>query len=234
MSCIVGWRMFAQLQREIWHAAAADDPWADHWLLRIERALEATQRLIGDHHARLESELRMCGCSRVDPDGAATLLELQVTGPGYLHLAARLLRQYDEHVLALLQARNLLLISAQSLSDRLHHISNVARRALGSAQGYRCLKITCADVLNHTTLAKRAHHTLGPLPDAILWGRERARLAPRLPRSSPAHTTFRSHIRPRDVESGSARRCDIAHDGFDGTSPINEDAPATPCVPDKD
>ena len=182
---ITGLLGFANLLRAIWHGARADDPYADWWLVRVDRALSLAGANLDDAKTALEE--RLATAEGMDVDTAAsvkpTRVKLQFANP-YAYRGAQLLVFYDGFARRVLSAQYVGLLTRIDAEQRLHHAAKPIRRAFASALGYRFLGITRLDVAQGTAKAEQAVESMGAVPAEILSGAVRAELAPVRPESA--------------------------------------------------
>lgn len=176
---IVGLLRFATMLRPMWTGAAADDPYADWWLVQVERELlQGREHLeaLREHVDRL-----LKSAPAVDVKVAQSLepvrVDLNFSSP-YAFMGAYLLADYDALVRAILTGRHVGLLDRNTAEKLLHEGGRAVRRAYSVAQGYRYLAVTREDVRQGTAKGRRAKEMLGELPQEVLEGGLRAAHAP--------------------------------------------------------
>ena len=177
---IIGLMRFSAMLRPIWSGAANDDPWADWWLVRIERELqeskEALEALMGNVEKRLRS------VRGVDVELAHSIEPVRVSlsfSSPYAFMGAYLLADFDALVRATLTGRHVGLLDRLSAERNfLYEGGRIVRRAFNAAYGYRYLGVVREDLRQGTAKAKRARDMLGDVPQEVVDGELRAAHAP--------------------------------------------------------
>ena len=182
---------FADRLRLIWQGIRTDDPYADWWLVRVDRVLaqaaadlEVLRQDVEACFAAHEG-LEVAVAASVQP----TCVRLQFANP-YAYRGAQLLAAYDGLVRRVLSAQHVGLMSREEAERSLNEGARPLRRAFGSALGYRFLGVTRAQIEQQSPKAKQAVESMGELPPEILSGALRARLLPK--RFVAAHETAAS------------------------------------------
>lgn len=185
---IVGLLGFADRLRLIWQGTRTDDPYADWWLVRVDRMLVQAaadlEALRQDAEARFAAQegLEVAVAASVQP----TCVKLQFANP-YAYRGAQLLAAYDGLVRRVLSARHVGLVNREEAERFLNEGARPLRRAFGSALGYRFLAVTRVQIEQKSAKAEQAVESMGELPPEILSGALRASLLPK--RIVAAHET---------------------------------------------
>ncbi len=185
---IIGLLGFASRLRAIWHGARTDDPYADWWLIRIDRALEAARAALASATAEVNAALARLDAIAVTPGTSVrpVRVPLRFSTP-YAYRGAQLLAALDGVVCALLTARHVGLATRADTERAIRCAGRWARGAFASPVGYRLTGLTRADVARNTARAEQARSTMGEVPAAVLRGTERPPHAPARP-AAPAST----------------------------------------------
>jgi integrating conjugative element protein (TIGR03761 family) len=177
---IIGLLGFAYRLRVIWQGARTDDPYAEWWLVKVDRVLaqaaadlEALRKTVDAGFASHEG-LEIDVASSVQP----TRVELQFANP-YAYRGAQLLGAYDGCVRRVLSAQHVGLVNREETERYLNQGAKPLRRAFDSALGYRLLGITRAEIEQQTAKAKQALESMGELPPEILSRELHASLVPK-------------------------------------------------------
>jgi integrating conjugative element protein (TIGR03761 family) len=178
---IVGLLRFAAMLRPIWGGSIADDPYADWWLVKIERELMRARDQLKEMEITVEQHLT--GAPAVNVVVAQSLsparLELNFSNPYAFH-GAYLLADYDALVRAALTARHVGLMDSQTSEKLLAQGGRLLRSAYETAKGYRYMGITRVDLAQGTAKARKAQEAMGDLPQPVIAGELRAAYAPRV------------------------------------------------------
>ena len=177
---IVGLLRFAAMLRPIWSGSVADDPYADWWLVKIERELEHARDQLKQMEATVEQHL--AGAPAINVVVAQSLsparLELNFSNPYAFH-GAYLLADFDALVRAVLTARHVGLMDLRTSEKLLAEAGRYLRSAYETAKGYRYTGTTRVDLVQGTAKARKAVEALGELPQPVIAGTLRATYAPR-------------------------------------------------------
>lgn len=178
---IVGLLRFAAMLRPIWSGSIAGDPYADWWLVKIERQLTRARDQLKEMAATVEQSL--AGAPAVNVVVAQSLspakVELNFSNPYAFHGAYRL-ADYDALVRAVLTARHVGLMDSRTSERLLAQGGRLLRATYETAKGYRYMGITRMDLAQGTAKARKAQEALGDLPQPVVTGELRAAYAPRV------------------------------------------------------
>ena len=176
---IVGMFRFAAMLRPIWIGAIADDPYADWWLVRIERDLNSAREYLSELSADMSDCLH--GVPAINVEVAESLspveIPLNFSNPYAFH-GAYILVDFDTLVRGILTARHVGLMDYPSAEKMLAEGGRVVRAAYERARGYRYFAVTREDVTQGNAKAAKASETLGNVPEPILSAELRATYAP--------------------------------------------------------
>ena len=176
---IFGLLRFGTMLRPIWEGAATDDPWADWYLVQIERDLLEARETLEALMTQVQQELKslpaidIAVAQSVEP----VKVDLTFTSP-YAFMGAYLLADYDQLVRAVLTGRHIGLFDRDTAERTLREGGRIVRRAFNTAQGYKYLGVCREDLRQGTQKAARATEMLGPLPQEVIDGSLRAAHAP--------------------------------------------------------
>lgn len=172
---LLGVDEFAHRVHSLSRAAALDDPYADWWLCRAQRALEDGRR----HLQRFAESLEQYTAQQL-PQGvhaeavasdAVERIPVRFATPlGFM--AAYLLVDFDQVARLILSAQHLALLNASQGYQMMGQATRIVRLALRSTYGFRRTGVTRADVAAGTKIAHLAAQQMGACPQNIL---ERAR-----------------------------------------------------------
>jgi integrating conjugative element protein (TIGR03761 family) len=177
---IVGLLGFADRLRLIGQGTRTDDPYADWWLVRVDRVLGQaaaeleTFRLAVDALFAAHEGLEVAVAASVQP----TRFKLQFANP-YAYRGAQLLAVYDGFARRVLSAQHVGLMNREEAERCLNEGARPLRRAFGSALGYRFLGVTRVQIEQQSAKAQQAVEAMGELPPEILSGALRAGLLPK-------------------------------------------------------
>lgn len=177
---IMGLNGFVAIMGRMRRGAEQDDPYSDHWMLRIEEKLADTkQRLqivreqVDQALADVPSALSLGENLNVQP----VKLPLFVSSPlGFM--AVYLLADFDDLARRLILAHHTALIDRTTLEHWLHDGAHALRSLFSLAQQYRFSGVTREDFGSMNAAARAALEKFGPLPQDVLEGARRSRFAP--------------------------------------------------------
>jgi integrating conjugative element protein (TIGR03761 family) len=181
---IVGLLDFAERLRMLWRAAAADDPYADWWLIRIEAGLDRLRHAIADLRQRYQSvfEPHAALDIELDTDRWPYCVTLHFANP-YSYDTANLVGEFDQLARRLLTAEQLGLLDQRAAHEPLALGAKRFRQLLTLPQRYRSLSINRRRLAADERLASAAVQTMGEIPADVLAGKRLPRLLPRRDRS---------------------------------------------------
>jgi len=179
---IIGLFKFAGMLRLIWQGAVHSDPYADYWLLKVDKELHLSQRILTEARQELAGAI-----SALPREVNVTLaisanpvqIVLNFANP-YAFIGAYLLGEYDYFARQALTARHIGVVSHTAAEKHLSLGGRCLRRAYASACGYRFLGIQRKDIIERNNKARSAHAQMGPIPDDVLDGILVASHSPRI------------------------------------------------------
>ena len=176
---ITGLVRFGMLVRRLWDAAAEDDPYADEYLLKILETLEHGREELAAMEQDVEGLLQ--GIQGVDIAVAESQnpvrIPLQFANP-YGYMGAYLISDYDRFARAVLTGRHVGLIDREKSEYLLGKGGRLVRRVFAATQGYKFCAVTRDDMAANNARAREAIAAMGDLPQAVLTGELRPRIAP--------------------------------------------------------
>lgn len=160
---------FAQLLRRIWHAAEEADPYADWWLLKVERGLTHAEGELQDLNARLLDQLSGLEAFLIEPATSVRPVRTSLNfSSAQAFRGAQLIARADGVARAVLTGRHVGCLPAQTAASALWKIGHAVRGAFGRARGYVPTGVTRADLINATPRAAHVVQQMGVLPEVIL------------------------------------------------------------------
>lgn len=186
---IVGLVRFAKNVAEIWHASENDDPYADLTLLEIEAKFEDAVEFIKAQKKHieqmLETELQgidMPNTHSVDP----ATMDIQFYSP-WAYRAAIVLSQFDRTVLSAMTAKKMGLMFEDDWTASIVKCSSMIRAVFEASRLWVNTSVKRDDMAANNKVAQRAAKlygarkpTLPDMPEDVLKGERRAKLAPRI------------------------------------------------------
>ena len=174
---IVGVIRFASQMRLMWDAISHDDPYADWWLIKIEKSLKSAKRQITGSHAQLLK--RFTSLDELDWPTVSSSKPLQVplafSNP-YGYQGAYLVLEVDKLARTVISARHFGLIPNRELVRLLAMAGRCVRRAFMPTMQYKSIGVTRDDIRRQTRLAVAAKDLMGKVPEDVLDGRSKASL----------------------------------------------------------
>jgi len=166
---IIGLRSFASYLRTIWDAAGKNDPYADWWLLKVQRILEEKElwmeEKIKEYEAMLQQFPNMT--HEVAHSISPVKRTLRFSIP-YSFRGAMLLMQHDQLCKTIMTAHHVGLINTKEEHASLGQSGKAVRTAFQAVAGYRFTGVTrdCIHAMN--PVAQKASEIMGPCPSGIL------------------------------------------------------------------
>lgn len=189
---IIGLVQFGMLMRRIWTSAMLDDPYADWYLLRVLDCLEEARSEIRSLHQNTNQRLEaMPGIEITVAQSASPVrVPLHFANP-YGYMGSYLIADCDDLVRAILTARHVGLISRDHGEQMIHRGARQVRRAFALPSGWRHLAINREDLRQNNQRAQQAREKMGELPEDILEGTRRSKIAPEIRKPSPGRQSER-------------------------------------------
>lgn len=180
-AAIVGLVRFGMLMRRIWTAATVDDPYADWFLVRILDALEKSREEIEAMHKEIRKLLHAMQGIEIDiaTSTAPVRVPLNFANP-YGYMGAYLVADYDDFVRTVLTVKHVGLVSRNAGEQMVHRGSRLVRRAFAVPLGWKHFAIARNDIRQNNQRAQQALDKMGELPQEILEGTLRSRIAPEI------------------------------------------------------
>lgn len=179
---IIGIPRFLNIMNVIRLDAAADNPYADLWMLRLEERLLAAREemnvLIDSMKtvfSQLPEMMTVEGCASIQPARFPVFASTQL---GFI--AIYLLTDFDELMRNALLAQHMALINRVQMNDLRQKGGNLIRSILVLAQKYRRIPVTRQDIRERNARAVAAEEQVGPVPEDIFDGSRRSAYAPPL------------------------------------------------------
>ncbi len=168
-AAIIGLKTFASYLRIVWDAAGNNDPYADWWLLKVEREIEAKELWIKNKYKEYKKILgQLDNLSHEIAHSISPIKrELKFSIP-YSYRGAMLLTKHDELVIIIMTANHVGLVESQRAHYDIEHSAKAARTAFQAVTGYRFTGVTRDDVYANNKIAEKALELMGPCPIKIL------------------------------------------------------------------
>ncbi|QTL39081.1 TIGR03761 family integrating conjugative element protein [Xenorhabdus budapestensis] len=159
--------------------SAADNPYADVWLVKLEQALEAASANLRQNLAILQDTLNAVP-PQITLSAVSSVEPLNIGVYSHSPLGYRcvwLLVGYDQLAMKTFQAFHYGLISRAERDAFLHNGSRAIRQIYGFVRSYRSLAVTRQDIAQKTPAGLDAIKLLGePHPDSLS-GKQRSAFA---------------------------------------------------------
>ena len=166
---IIGLNSFASQLRIIYDASGAGDPYADYWLIQVERSLEERLKMFD---AKIEEYKKMLGqYQNIKHEVAHSIKPITKTlrfSIAYSYQGATMLMKLDELIRTILTANHVGLVASEPASNDVRYAAKKARGTLESVVGYRFCGITRDDVKANNPKAQKAQELMGGCPMGIL------------------------------------------------------------------
>lgn len=176
---IVGLIGFADRLRLIWHAAQANDPFADWWLIKIHDAITTVDARIRFERESVQELFEKGGSFVAVPaqNREPFRIKLRFASP-YAYRAAQMLAEFDALVCELLTARHIGRLARSATTSITHAVASKIRGVFNIPLRYRHLGIDRANALSWEAEGNIAKRYMGEIPQDILEGSRRAAFAP--------------------------------------------------------
>ncbi len=168
-AAIIGLKSFARYLRVIWDTTTNNDPYADWWLLKVEREIEAKEKWINDKYDEYSKILGQFDnlSHEVAHSISPIRCELRFSIP-YSYRGAMLLMKYDELIKIIMTANHVALVESIRAHRDIEDSSKAARTVFHAVTGYRFTGVTRDDIYANNKIAEKASELMGPCPTGIL------------------------------------------------------------------
>lgn len=176
---IIGLITFADRLRVIWHAAGANDPFADWWLIKIHDAIASVEARVTCERDSLRQFAELNGAFVAVPAQAREpfRIKLQFASP-YAYKAAQMLAGFDAFACESLTARHIGRLTRKHCISNIHSVASKIRGVFNIPMRYRHLGIDRDNPISWKTEGEIAQQFMGLVPDDVLNGNRRAAFAP--------------------------------------------------------
>ncbi|MCY3884576.1 MAG: TIGR03761 family integrating conjugative element protein [Gammaproteobacteria bacterium] len=176
---IVGLIGFADRLRLIWHAAQANDPYADWWLIKVHDAISTVDARIKYERESVRKVFdRNSSFIAVPAQNREPFrTKLRFASP-YAYRAAQMLAEFDSMTCELLTGRHIGRVARREATSIIHSVASKIRGVFNIPLRYRHLGIDRANPLSWEAEGEIAKRYMGDIPKDILDGKRRAAFAP--------------------------------------------------------
>ena len=168
-SFIIGLNSFASQLRIIYDASGEGDPYADYWLIQVERALEEKLEMFD---ATIEKYTKILGqYENINHEVAHSIKPITKTlrfSIAYSYQGATMLMKLDQLIRTILTANHVGLVDSHTSSRDIRRAAKNARATFERVVGFRFCDLTRDDVAANNPKAQRAQDLMGGCPSAIL------------------------------------------------------------------
>lgn len=183
---IPGLNDFSMRTRLLCQASAADDPYADWFLIRIEESLEEAKTFLRKTFQECQEKLSFKPTVRLHIAQAVQPVEVQVdSSTPYGFLAAFLLADFDDCARAVLSLRHYGLLTRDQAEGLLDRAAHLVRRTYALAFEWKPTAVTRKDLEQQNQLAERARKLMGSVPEEVRARARRPHYAPAAPPPRP-------------------------------------------------
>lgn len=176
---IVGLIGFADRLRLIWHAAQANDPYADWWLIKIHDSISTVDARIKYERETVRRIFdRNSSFIAVPAQNREPFrIKLRFASP-YAYRAAQMLAEFDLLTCELLTGRQIGRLARREATSIIQSVASKIRGVFNIPLRYRHLGIDRANPLSWEAEGGIAKRYMGHIPADILEGKRRAAFAP--------------------------------------------------------
>lgn len=185
---IVGLFRFADALRIIWHAAEANDPYADWWLIKLQDTYHVIGNRIDNLTAKCLAKHPSKETFQIAPPEEKDPFRVRLSfATPYAYQAAELLSKFDSLVRHVLSCKHLGIFDAKTAKNTIYQVARLIRGLFALATRYRHLGIDRNNPLSFEADGKTAQRYMGELPAEVKAGTRRARLAPAIVNGMPPY-----------------------------------------------
>ena len=185
---IVGLLRFADSLRVIWHAAEANDPYADWWLIKLQDTYHVISNRIENLNAKFLDKLPERETFQIAPSEHKDPFRIRLSfATPYAYQAADLLSKFDSFVRCVLSCKHLGKTDPKTAKNTIYQVARLIRGLFALGTRYRHLGIDRNNPLSFEADGKTAQRYMGELPEDVKTGTRRARLAPAIIKGIPPY-----------------------------------------------
>lgn len=180
---VTGLIQFSRKLRVVLQAVAADDPTADWLLIRIEEALAMARNHIIKALEQVEQLLSSRRNVVVTLRQSSAPVKVDFSfglGSPYIYQLVYVLEDFDRCTAALLTAKHVALMNAETASNSIRDCKHYIRRVLELPSQWSYQSVSREDIKQNNQRAIRAMKWLAEVPQEVLEGSRRAAFAPRI------------------------------------------------------
>lgn len=158
---ITGLLRFAEKIGQITYAASRDDPYADYFLVLVEKSLEESRNKIQSIHEQMsaysdQTLLTINQGNSIEP----VVLKTEFASV-YANLALDLLKYADNIIVEVLANKHVGLLETENANAIVNNIQRIMRRVFLSTRNYQyVVKLNRTEVVNKTPKYKAAHKSM--------------------------------------------------------------------------
>ncbi len=169
VAAIIGLRSFASYLRTIWDAAGKNDPYADWWLLRVQRIMEEKEIWMDEKIIEYEAKLQQFPNMTHEVAHSISPVErdLRFSIP-YSFKGAMLLMKHDQLTKTIMTANHVGMVNSNDAHMDIEKSAKAVRTAFQSVTGYRFTGVTRDCIYAMNPVAQKASEIMGPCPSGIL------------------------------------------------------------------
>ena len=178
---IVGLIRFGWKMNLLWHAAKADDPYADWFLLRTHDVLQQVNKDLVDQQRSILAQMQCHSAVEIGVGRTKEVIRVPLNfGNPYGYMAAYLLGDFDNLIRTVLTMMHVGIQPRSAGYALIEKSSSAVRRVFYEPFGWKNVSLTREDLRQGNQRALQAEKVMGPLPVEILEGTRRAPFAPPL------------------------------------------------------
>lgn len=177
---VFGLKAYSVLVEHVYRCAKADDPYAEHYLIEVERRIDNALKMIAKKQCLLDRllEQHLPGiivklCKSQKP----LLMPLNFSTP-HANFGARLVGEYDLLVRKVETCSRLGLLNSRQRSHYLQKTRRAIRGVFSTPVQYKNAGVTREDIIHVTPRGIAALDALGGLDDKILHRQKRSKYGP--------------------------------------------------------
>jgi len=222
---IIGLLDFGRRMKLLWLSAQADDPYADWYLLRIEKSINEAKTIIVEKKQWLDEVLN--AMEGFDVGIAHSLEPIQVSivfqNP-YGYMGAYLVSDYDALCCSVFTASHIGLIDRKMANSIMNAAGKSIRRTFDMVAKWKFTGVTREDIQLKNPSGIRAIETYGECPEPVLYKTKRANISPEI-REKPKPVKIT--VKKKEVDKSDNKK-DKASDVDNKVEPEKREAEADP------
>ncbi len=203
---ILGLYHFGSRMRDIYRAAAEDDPYADRTLVHTERRFEAAENKLKELIRQLQQRLERVRANQMEVEECLSMQprRFRIKTPRYGAQGARLIGILDKVVRLAYTANHVNQMTRREMKQFIDSAAHEVRSAFYQQEQYKYLALTRDDIRQQTQRWGLALEQMGKLEAEFLKAETKPKYGPAIRAQSMISTTFMTPEQRKEIQDPEA------------------------------